>query len=305
MKKWIFVVSGCVILAGIVLINVLIPSTLTISRVEPLQCRAASVWPFLSDEAQWKSWWRDSLTRNDCRIRQLSYYLVNIGMRDGRGEIGSQLSLLPIGTQDSSLVHWEAKLTCGWDPVSRIRQYLRATRLKETMDGVLADVQVFAKKKENLYGLDIQVKFLTDTLLVGMRSVRAGLPTTEEIYAQIDKLSRYISEQHSRPIDNPMTTTSPEEGKPGTYKVLVAIPVDARLEGKGDISFMRLIPWRYLTADVKGGPGAVTKAFKRMDDFVRDYQITVLALPWQSLVTDRRQQPDSSRWVTRLYYPIF
>jgi hypothetical protein len=304
MKKWVLIVVG-VLFFAVLLLYVLIPSTLTVARIGGLRCRSVSAWRFVSDEARWGAWWPDGAARRDFYIQRLSYHVVHIGIRDPRGELSSTLSLLPVGSQDSSLLQWNAQLHCGWSPVDRIRQYLRASRLKDVMDRVLLQASVFSEKRENLYGVDIRVGTLPDTLLIATRMEMMGVPTTKDIYAQLDKLSHYAAEKHSRPTNYPMANFSPDESRPGVYKLLTAIPVDARLEGGGDLFFMRLIPWKYLIGDVKGGPAAVAVAFSGMETYIRDYQITVMATPFQMLVTDRRQEPDSTRWVTRIYYPIF
>jgi hypothetical protein len=304
MKKWVFVVAG-VLLVTVVLIEVFIPSSLTVSRIEPLRCRAASVWPFLSDEARWGGWWPDSVSRADFHIQRLSYQAVDISIRRGVQEFDSRLTLFSLGNQDSSVMQWVTQLHCGWDPIDRVRQYFRATRLKEDMDRVLALASLFAEKKENLYGLDIRVGTLRDTLLITTRMEKMGMPTNEDIYAQTGKLWNYISEMHCHPTNSPMVNIATDTGRPGRYKMMVAMPVDCRLEDRGGLFFKRLIPGKYLIGEVRGGAGSVDRAFKNMDAYIRDYQLTVMAIPFQMLVTDRRQEPDSARWVTRIYYPIF
>jgi len=67
---------------------------------------------------------------------------------------------------------------------------------------------------------------------------------------------------------------------------------------------MRLVPGKYLTTEVTGGPGSVAAALSGLKDYIRDYQRTIMAIPFQSLVTDRMQVTDTTRWVTRIYYPI-
>lgn len=304
MKKWILVLIGLLLVAAL-LIDVIIPSTLTISRIEPLRCRAAAVWPWVSDEAKWGAWWPDSAARTNFHIQRLSYHVVHIGIHHEEKELPSQLSLLPVGTQDSTLLQWETQLQCSWNPLDRVRQYRRAAELKKVMDGALTQAGHFSEKKSNLYGVDIRIGTLPDTLLIATRTVTTGKPTNEQIYAQIGKLSKYLSDMHARPTNAPMANIAADEGHPGAYKLMTAIPIDTRLDGNGEFFFSRLIPWRYLVGEVKGGPGAVDKAFKRMDTFILDYQITVMAVPFQLLVTDRMQEKDSSRWVTRIYYPIF
>jgi len=90
----------------------------------------------------------------------------------------------------------------------------------------------------------------------------------------------------------------------GTGTVSLAIPVSGVIGGKGDISFTRLVPGRYLITDVKGGPATVDRALGALKDYIRDHQRTVMAIPFQSLITNRMQEPDSSKWVTKIYYPV-
>jgi hypothetical protein len=304
MKKWVFVLAG-VMLVAIVLIDVFIPSTILVSGGGSLQCRAASVWPFVSDEARWGDWWPDSAMRKDFHIRGLSYQAVDITIRAGEQELDSRMTLLALGNVDTSLLHWETELHCGWNPIVRVRQYIRAIELKGDMDRVLERVRLFSGRRENLYGMDIRVGKLKDTLLIATRIEKMGPPVDEDIYAQVGRLSGYIAEMHCHQTNSPMVNVGTDTSHAGGYKLMVAIPVDCRLEDRGDLLFKRLIPGKYLIGEVKGGAGTVDRAFRSMDKFIRDYQLTVMAIPFQMLVTDRRHEPDSSRWVTRIYYPIF
>jgi len=303
MKKWILL-SICVLAAGILCVEVFIPSTLTISRVVPMQCRAVAAFPFLSDEGRWERWWPDSRLRKDFHIQRLSYQSVDIAIRDGQELLDSRMNLLPVGIQDSSLLHWETQLHCGWSPVDRIKQYQQAGRLTERMDGILGQASAFLGKKENLYGVRIGEGSTRDTLLIAVRTEKMGLPTNEDIYVQIGRLMRYITETHTQQAGYPMVNFSAIEDRPGAYRLMVAIPVAGRMESRGDLVFMRLVPGKYLTTEVTGGPGSVAAALSGLKDYIRDYQRTIMAIPFQSLVTDRMQVTDTTRWVTRIYYPI-
>jgi len=35
-----------------------------------------------------------------------------------------------------------------------------------------------------------------------------------------------------------------------------------------------------------------------------DYQRAIIAIPFQMLITDRTKETDSTKWITRLYYPV-
>jgi hypothetical protein len=59
-----------------------------------------------------------------------------------------------------------------------------------------------------------------------------------------------------------------------------------------------------LITEVKGGPASIKKAFNEMETYITDYRRTAPAIPFQSLITDRSKEPDTSKWVTKIYYPV-
>ena len=60
-----------------------------------------------------------------------------------------------------------------------------------------------------------------------------------------------------------------------------------------------------LTGEVKGGVYVVTQAEQELKNFVTDFRRMSPAIPYQSLITNRMQETDTAKWITRLYYPIF
>jgi hypothetical protein len=86
---------------------------------------------------------------------------------------------------------------------------------------------------------------------------------------------------------------------------MVGIPVNKVLNESGDIVLKRMVLGNILEAEVQGGTFRVNQAAKQLEHYVSDYKYSSPAIPFQQLVTNRLQEPDSSRWITRLYYPVF
>ena len=59
-----------------------------------------------------------------------------------------------------------------------------------------------------------------------------------------------------------------------------------------------------LITEVKGDNKEIQKAYTQIQHYISDYKRIAPAIPFESLVTDRRKQPDSSQWVTKIYYPV-
>ena len=59
-----------------------------------------------------------------------------------------------------------------------------------------------------------------------------------------------------------------------------------------------------LITEVKGGPEEIKKAYRQVELYISDFQRVAPAIPFESLVTDRRAEKDSTKWITRIYYPV-
>ena len=145
-----------------------------------------------------------------------------------------------------------------------------------------------------------------DSTLVTTQAVFAGYPTTTDIYDLLHRLKAFIKVEGAAQTDSPMMHVEPLPGGKDSFRLMVALPIDRQLSGKGPIYFKRLAPGTpLLIVDVEGGEYAVNNALKGLQQYIQDYQKTVMAIPFRSLLTDRSQEPDSSKWKTRIYCPIF
>ena len=128
------------------------------------------------------------------------------------------------------------------------------------------------------------------------------LPLKANIYNLIGNLRKYINLKDAKETNYPMLHINKINDT--AFKTMVAVPVNKYLEGNGKIFNKRFVPWKVLTAEVKGGTYTVNEAIDQMAIYRSDYQIQAMALPFASLVTDRSEEPDTLQWITRIYTPI-
>ena len=82
-----------------------------------------------------------------------------------------------------------------------------------------------------------------------------------------------------------------------TYLVRVAIPVDKQLPASGNISYKWMLGGgNILITEVKGGHAEIKKAYDQTELYVADHNRVAPAIPFQSMITDRRQEKDSTKW---------
>lgn len=90
----------------------------------------------------------------------------------------------------------------------------------------------------------------------------------------------------------------------GGYETQVAVPTDRLLQNDGKIHYRRMVPGNFMVSEVQGGPFTISEAMKQLDYYISDYKKTVMAKPFQTLVTNRLTETDTAKWLTKIYIPV-
>jgi hypothetical protein len=175
--------------------------------------------------------------------------------------------------------------------------------MKSNMAAVLAHFQAFAKKTENIYGISIHESTTKDTLLVATKTVLPAYPSVTDIYTLIDALKKYSNAQHAQATGSPLLNITPLN--PTGFQVMVALPVDRSVPDNGPFLKRHIPRVKFLVTQVKGGAGTVQHALTQFQLYLQDNHRVVMAIPFQQLITDRIAEPDTSKWVTAIYVPVF
>jgi hypothetical protein len=60
---------------------------------------------------------------------------------------------------------------------------------------------------------------------------------------------------------------------------------------------------RFLKTEVTGGPFAINSGHIAIGNYMNDRFLSAPAIPFEILVTDRRQEPDTAKWKTTIFHP--
>ncbi|MEX6688392.1 GyrI-like domain-containing protein [Danxiaibacter flavus] len=307
MKKWL-ISFAVVIVLMLIAFYFIIPSRLVITNQLTIQCTEAATKRFLFDNTQWNKWWpgekKDSsfTYRNDSYALRAGYYNSAAIVIQHNGKfISSVVNVLSSG-KNAATVTWQSETGEYKNPFSRIIHYLKANELKQSIDDILSNLKTFLEKPENVYGMKIEQIIVRDTFLVSTQKTLPAYPATADVYALISQLQTYIKQQAGKETNPPMLHVLHEDS--ATYTVKVAIPVDKEIKGNGTIFFKEMVKGNILVAEIKGGRYTVSHAMDMLKTYVLDNQKTSPAIPFESLVTDRSAVSDTSKWVTKIYYPV-
>ena len=309
------------IIAAIVILFVLllagtyifIPQKLKVSSAITYQANGEGVLRFLF-AGNWEKWWPGKVSTNsnskkifsysgyDYYIEKIRHAAFELTLTKDETSYNSLLKVISF-KKDNVGIEIESELNGGSDPLSRIKNYFTAKKMKRGFDGLLVALKDHTKNVKDLYGYDIKPEKVEMQFLLSTSKVFPHYPTTEDIYALISKVRDYINKTDGKEEFSPMLNIESQDSL--NYYVRVGVPVNKRLPEKENISLKQMVKnGNILVAEVKGDQKTINEAIKQVEKYIMDYQRSIIAIPFQSLVTDRSKEPDSTKWITKIYYPV-
>ncbi len=317
MRKWIviFLISLAVLVASL---YILIPNSIFIHKSVTINISQTAIKRLLKDDSNWKKWWpgNDSTSVDKNGNAIMSFNGNTYAITDRK----FSSTLLAINKETDTIAHtslnivensktsvnldWEAQMLTSSNPFERLKIYLASKKISNDMAALINQMQAFLSSQSNVYGgIDIRQQSVVDSTLISTYDSIKGYPSVEFIYGLIDKLRKYTSSQQAVVTGNPMLNIFTKDSI--EYIVKVALPVNKKLPSNGNISYKWMLPGgNILVTEVKGDALAINKAFEQVELFVNDYGRDAPAISFLSLITDRQLEKDSTRWITRIYYPV-
>lgn len=305
-----------IVICALFLISIylFLPSKIVFSKVIVINTKINIANRFLMDESKWRKWFPSDSVSNLPSDKNAFLYknyffslekqMMNaaaVSISGNQTLLKSQITMISLNG-DSVAIEWKSEMPESFNPFKKLKYYTEAKELQNNMADILKDLQTFLSKQENVYGISLNIIISKDSTLIATKCVTANYPSTSDIYRLISNLKTYIISQEAKENNFPMLHV--KKVSDTTFETMVAIPVNKHLEGNGKIFFKRFVPWKVLTAEVKGGTYTVNEALKQMEIYIADYQKEAMAIPFSSLVTDRSMEPDTLKWITRIYTPI-
>jgi len=312
MKKWVVWLLAIIVLT-VGCIYFLIPAKIVISNISTARATITGEFRYIGQEENWEKWWRDASGASHVKgspfefngtVFRLNKQLTNIaGIEIEQKNLKFQSAIHLISfNKDSTGASWECDINAGNNPLNRVRSLMAATKIKKDMAGVLKNLTTYVSDLKNVYGLTISRTSTKDTTMLTASFLSAAYPTIPQIYSFFDTVENSIKRQRGTKTGSPMLNV--REAENGGFETQVAIPTDRLLKNDGKIHFRRMVPGYFIVSEVNGGPFTIREAVKQLDYYISDYKKTVMAKPFQTLVTNRLTETDTSKWITKIHIPV-
>lgn len=256
----------------------------------------------------WKAWWPGQVLNDSTIQLKNNQYRIEIILLNGfRALRNDQMERIEFqflaSTGDSTQLNLTRTLAAGWNPIVRIYQWGKQLLRRSGTDPLLDNVASYFDKTENIYGFGIKRGKVIHVSWMSAKKIYDHHPTIEETYSLLDGLKSYIESQNGAIQAEPILHLRSVENN--QLELMVAYPTDRDLKPNAIYSPKQMIPGFLMIGEVTGGPKTIELAEQNLEFFISDHKLQSPAIPFQTLITDRSKITDTSKWVTRLNYPVF
>jgi hypothetical protein len=283
-----------------------IPSQQSFARAVVVTCSSESALRMLGNKQGWPG---EKLNDSSYRFEQLQYTagrtLINtMGLQFSVAEkkYAGDLILEQLNF-DSTRFVLQVVYELPLQPVARITNYFALRTLKQNVEAMLAAYKKKFDGEEFVYGLKIEKSRVKDTAMISRRVVLNHYPTIVEVYDVVEAIQKYITENGGTVSNSPMLNVYKDGAN--EYLMMVAVPTKTPVAGNETFIQKWMLSNGYiLVSEVTGGDATINNGLNAMRQYVTDHHKSSPAIPFQMLLTDRRVETDTSKWKTRLYYPV-
>lgn len=312
MKK---IFSSLIILIICLLIGVyfFIPSEIKVTKEFIVKAPLAAVSRIFFSTSEWNNWLKDDTKAPGFEINNVTYtnqhkLTVNNGLitvyHNYKHQHLSTVNIADLAT-GQSVISWQITFPKTKNLITKVEYYIEAHKIKKSINSLCEIFKLYIEDSKKVYGFKTRFTTLQDSSMITTQGESFQYPSVRDIYVKIEKLEQYAAENNASITNFPMLNIQ-SNGSSG-YRFMVALPINKRLENKGDILFKQMLPnGNFLCSDsIYGGFSKLDNLFINFENYRKDLNIMSPAIPFQSLITDRRREGDTTKWLTKFYYPIF
>ena len=309
MKRAVLVLISLVI-AGIIVVY-LLPSRQKIVESAVISCYVDAPIRLVSDQNRWTSWWPGKKINDSTYNYKKSLYHIQKVLVNGFNATAENGSLLYTvdaeflaAQNQSTRFNLIAEFSFSANPFKKVIQYIAFLQAKKELTAFREYIQQFFITPEKVYGHPISQQRLVHSSLISAKQTYDHNPSVAEIYTLINEVKQYILLNGSMEMDFPIMNVYAADTT--SYQLMVAIATDRDLPSSGKFFLKNMVrQGGVLVTEVKGGMQTIENARKEMEYYMNDNKRSSPAIPYQLLVTDRLKETDSTKWITRIYYPVY
>jgi len=259
---------------------------------------------------KWNNWWFNTNVSKNFKflnpvksISEDGFPVIQFDLSYNNIKLPCLIEIKPVTTDSSALYFYTAIVDSSFSPIKRFQHFFDALTLKKTLDKQLESAAAFCTNTSNIYDFKIVQAKVKDSTLVSSKMVTKDTPSIVVVYNMIDALENYIKLHNGEIRNAPMLNITRLDT--AHVHTMVAFPLLKDIPSTPDYTVKKMILGNILETVAIGDNKTIANGLESLKNYAKDYNKLSPAIPFQSLLSNRLQQKDSSKWETRLSFPIY
>ncbi|MFM7671978.1 MAG: hypothetical protein ACKO6Q_05220 [Bacteroidota bacterium] len=306
MKKWGWPIGG--VIAALIVFSMFLPATSVTRNSRAVNCTNEALTRWTVNPTNWKAWWPGEVLNDSTIQYKGNPYHIEIILLNGFKALRAdrteriEFQFIPQLGDSSELIVTRTQ-AIGWNPIGRIYHWAEKKLTGHSSDPLLDNLTFFFDSPEKVYGFSVKRDKVIHVSWMSGKRLYDHEPTSNETSELLTALRTYIeSQQGVIQADPILNVRSLNEN---SYELMVAYPTDRNLTPNATFTVKNMIPGFLMVGEVRGGPKTIQLAEQNLDLYMRDHKLQSPAISFQTMITDRSKITDTSKWITRLNYPVF
>ena len=204
---------------------------------------------------------------------------------------------------DSTKVSWYIIMNMGWNPISKYFGLFMDKMIGPDFEKGLKDLKAICETKPCCMILKCEETTVKPFLFLSIRDTCSGATIGQKMGTYIGEIMAYMGKNGLTQTRPPMAFYHKNDGV--VFDMEIAIPVDKAIKPKDKrIKFTEFKRCKAMFTEYYGVYDKIGDAHKTIMEMIQEKGLKMNAAPWEEYVTDPSTEKDSSKWLTRIYYPI-
>ncbi|PKP23227.1 MAG: hypothetical protein CVU05_00270 [Bacteroidetes bacterium HGW-Bacteroidetes-21] len=327
--KWIMIILISIIAIALI-IAAFLPSSYKVERKTEINASFEKIAPLITDLKMWDKWspWKaaDSAaiyTYNDTigvnaemswegeivgsgklRITGINdtlikYQLTFLDPMESTSEGGFIVKI----NDDKTELTWYDEGSLSY-PMGRLMTLFISfdKMLGSDFEKGLANIKTVAEEKSYEYSYSIFEKSVDALNIAAIRDTISMNETSEVLGKNFGEIMSLLKKQKVECAGAPMAISYAWD--PSSWDFEAAIPVSKEIKPEGRIQFKQSYAGKVVYIIYTGPYEGTEKAYNDLDYYMKENGYEQNGGPWEIYVTDPMTEPDTSKWITEIYFPV-
>jgi effector-binding domain-containing protein len=116
------------------------------------------------------------------------------------------------------------------------------------------------------------------------------------------EIQEFLSKNGATASGSPMAITLAWDSLSWDFEA--AIPIDKEIEGNDRIVIKKSYEGKSIFVTYTGPYEGTYQAYTDLDQYMKEKGLDQAGGPWEVYITDPSTEPDPSKWITEIYFPV-